>query len=751
VVAFGLLMAAGLYTHYFILFVLVGWGSAALIWWLTAPSRERGILMMATFGLPLLLYLPWVGVIVQRLGTDRSYWEGTLSVEMVLEKALASWMVGHSIVEGTAIPLGYLGLGLALAGLITLAWRVLGRPFSLTLKSRIPALPLHHWFLTFFWLLFPLLGFLIVAFHRPKFNPRYLIFAAPAFMLAISALIGVLSQYKWIGRLMAALVMLLLLGIFSVADWKLFYDGNFGKADWREVVRYIQQKQEPNEPILLVSGHVFPIFHYYYPSQEGVIRLPDERTLDTTAVLGLEASETLAEALEGASGVWLVNWQDKVVDPEGVVPAMLAAAGGKPVSTPRFMEVRLSYWELPPAANFADALRPSHLLDVQFEDALRLVGWSALPHAAPVDEGLALVLYWMGQRPLDKDYKVHLRVIDQAGAEGGVVDSRPTSYHFPTFRWQAGEPRIVTLDVPLQAGTPPGDYWVEISVYEEQASPINLNVLDSAGAPQGQSVRLGPVAVAPPTMNWLGASAPNHVQLIEKSLLDNQQLLAIGAALPTEWEAGQRMPITLWWRTGGPLPGATLNLGWQQAESLVEEESFRLLAPNWTGDKWRSGDLLMTPLMITVPRQIQAGATQLTLWLSDAQSRQSEAITLLHGQVVPSNRSFNPPTLPITQQATFGQTIQLLGYDLSPTSSPNSQQLTLYWQAVGEMEQPLTAFAHLLDATGTIIPNAGQDKEPKEGTRPTTEWEPGEYLTDTFTIQLPASPLPTPYTIEIGW
>ncbi|MGB0386681.1 MAG: hypothetical protein ACPGWR_17865, partial [Ardenticatenaceae bacterium] len=616
-------------------------------------------------------------------------------------------------------------------------------------------LPFQYWLLTVWWLLIPIMCFLAVAWNRPKFNPRYLMFAAPAFMLCLSGLIGWLWAGKRGARLASVTVTLFLVTVFLFADWNLFYDYSFAKANWRDLAAYIERKREADEPILLVSGHAFPVFHYYYPSEEHVVRLPDERTLDTTAVLGLETSQTLAEALPEASKVWVVKWQNRVVDPDNVVPALLRAAGGELDRVKHFQDLSLTRWELPRSADFTNALRPTHLLDVRFGDALRLLGWSSLPTATPADEGLSLVLYWAAQRPLEGDYKARLTVVDERGFEYGVFDNRPTSYYYPTFRWPPGDLRIATLNIPLQAGTLPGEYWIDISLYrEDQAS--NLDILDALGAPQGQKMRIGPIAVAPmgkegEATDWEGAGLPENVLKINKPTLDDQLLLAAQLPMSAQLAPGQRLPFTFWWRTNGPLPGATLHLGWQQESTLLESEPQRLGSPNWLGEQWRSGDLLMTPFILRVPRDLEPGDTRLLVWISDAQERKSEPITLTTSQIIASNHSFDPPTVGIAQEATFGQTIGLLGYDLSPTAPASPITLTLYWQVLAEMQQNLTVFAHLLDSTGTIVPNGGQDKLPLNGSRPTDSWVAGEYLTDTFTIQLPQNTSNPPYTIEIGW
>ena len=113
----------------------------------------------------------------------------------------------------------------------------------------------------------------------------------------------------------------------------------------------------------------------------------------------------------------------------------------------------------------------------------------------------------------------------------------------------------------------------------------------------------------------------------------------------------------------------------------------------------------MTPFMIRVPRHLEAGKSDVLVWMSDAQGRQSEPVSLATLNIVQTDYVFDAPTPSITQDATFGDAIRLLGYELTPQTANNPAKLTLYWQALTEMPQNLTVFAHLLDANGVMVPN----------------------------------------------
>lgn len=101
----------------------------------------------------------------------------------------------------------------------------------------------------------------------------------------------------------------------------------------------------------------------------------------------------------------------------------------------------------------------------------------------------------------------------------------------------------------------------------------------------------------------------------------------------------------------------------------------------------------------------------------------------------------------------------LIGYNLPPaTCSPsvNSGQalplatchLTLIWYADANFPTSMHVFVHLLDESGQII--AQSDGEPANWTRPTTGWLPGENITDTHTLTLPAELPSGNLTLRIG-
>jgi hypothetical protein len=113
------------------------------------------------------------------------------------------------------------------------------------------------------------------------------------------------------------------------------------------------------------------------------------------------------------------------------------------------------------------------------------------------------------------------------------------------------------------------------------------------------------------------------------------------------------------------------------------------------------------------------------------------------------------PYAPQSEQslsARLGDAVELVGYDLPPTSSGyrpgETVQLVLYWRAVIEPARDAKVFVHLYDPNGEIVTQA--DQRPYHGTRPPYTWAAGEMLDDPYALALPPDLAPGRYTLGLG-
>ena len=113
----------------------------------------------------------------------------------------------------------------------------------------------------------------------------------------------------------------------------------------------------------------------------------------------------------------------------------------------------------------------------------------------------------------------------------------------------------------------------------------------------------------------------------------------------------------------------------------------------------------------------------------------------------PPERSFvmSPPQFAHPVSASFADQMALRGYDAQLTH--DTLDLKLYWQALAQPPHAYTVFVHVLDRDGRQI--GQQDNMPVHDQLPTSCWQPGEYISDPYTVQL-ADGSPGPYQIEVG-
>jgi 4-amino-4-deoxy-L-arabinose transferase-like glycosyltransferase len=92
----------------------------------------------------------------------------------------------------------------------------------------------------------------------------------------------------------------------------------------------------------------------------------------------------------------------------------------------------------------------------------------------------------------------------------------------------------------------------------------------------------------------------------------------------------------------------------------------------------------------------------------------------------------------------------LIGYGLGAQEieAGGTIRLTLYWQALAEIDRRYTVFVHLLDADNRIV--AQMDSEPLGGTHPTTEWQLGEIVRDNYGLLIAPGTPPGEYLLEVG-
>ena len=99
----------------------------------------------------------------------------------------------------------------------------------------------------------------------------------------------------------------------------------------------------------------------------------------------------------------------------------------------------------------------------------------------------------------------------------------------------------------------------------------------------------------------------------------------------------------------------------------------------------------------------------------------------------------------------FDDKIALLGVDLGQTELVAGTELpvTLTWQSLAPLDHDYTVFIQILNDQDHIV---GQvDAWPLQGTLPTSQWQPGQTITDPHLVRLADDLPPGNYRLQVGW
>jgi len=770
---------AALYTHYFAAFLLIAHGLYGLfILWQRGWPARLALQLLQIFGAIALLFAPWLWILLARLGDDPSYWPGALKLHEALRQVLITFTAGETVLEQTGlwIAVGYLLLLI----LCTLYGRLYtSMPHVSRITPHVSSFILHPSSFLLLWLCLPILLILLLSFQSPKFNPRYTLLAWPAFALLVAAALAqfnversTLNVQQVIFSFFYALI--LATSGFSLYNW--FTDPRFAKDDFQALAQFVRERSAPDETVLLSSGHMYPVWAYYYGWQ-GWTPLPRLERLDINRVTDLSISAEMAQSLAGKGGVWLVSWQDEVIDPNGVIPFWLDRIGQRPDDAGDFQGVRLEHWRLDPdkitlldespierPALITTDSREAPAENLTSSSGYNFAGQVELVGVTPLSDN-DLALFWRPRRPLPADLLLTLRLTDRDGFhwDRAPFVGRPGAYLYPPSRWPVGQLVMTRQQLDWQIGTPPGLYWVEVGLGQPDtanaaAGFTGWDILDEQGRPQRRTGLIDAINVSQLVRPGPGDSLP---ALAEKPLVDFSPIILLRQSdlSSRQAEPGDRLLLKLLWQAG-QFNFDDISVGFDLIDA--EGQSHRVgssLTPSrkFNLPRWEANDLVLGQYWLAIPPQAAPGPAKLQVRLVNVHGFfYDEVFPFDRLEILPTTRNFNPPdSTDMPLEADFSGQVSLIGVDC-PSSTSSEQAicraapgeevtLTLYWRAGTAIETNYTVFTHLLGPEETVIVNA--DHAPP---KPTQGWVSGEIITDSVSFTLPETLPPGDYPIEVG-
>lgn len=148
---------------------------------------------------------------------------------------------------------------------------------------------------------------------------------------------------------------------------------------------------------------------------------------------------------------------------------------------------------------------------------------------------------------------------------------------------------------------------------------------------------------------------------------------------------------------------------------------------------------------LRIPTDIAAGIYTIEVSLADSRGEKVGESYIANAEVTARPRKFQAPPMQKTINASFADQIRLLGFDLRLEGK--RLNLTLHWQAVGQIEKGYKFFVHVL-RDGEV--KAQLDALPDQERYPTLWWAPNEVYSETITLDLASLDAGT-YTINTGW
>lgn len=320
-VGLGLCCAAAMASNLSALFL---WGALGLSWlvFVRGPDRGGRTVWLAGFGLGLVLAAPWLLQAAGIWAVDRLV-PGGQTGEALRGETTFTWLAlpytAYSFFFGFS-------LGPSLADLHTLGGREILRGWwpwylagavcaGIACLAGVRALRRERGTLLL-WIAVPVLCLVLLAVRNVKpWNPRY---AAVSFPWVVVLAAAGLARLRPRPR---ALLGVLLAGLTLWSLGGYYWNGRYAKEDVRGAAQFLTAANLAADPVVVPV--VTAVFQFYYRGQGDLVDTYREPALVSRG----DAEAFVGARLAGHSRCWLVWARSWYFDPQGHLPAVLAAQG----------------------------------------------------------------------------------------------------------------------------------------------------------------------------------------------------------------------------------------------------------------------------------------------------------------------------------------------------------------------------------------------------------------------------------------
>jgi hypothetical protein len=461
--AYALLLAAGLYTHYFFPAIILGQGllvaSAAVMSALKARRTEshgepwRALAAWgAAVAVAALVYAAWLPIFLRQVGGRSG------APQSLLDYLSRS---GLWLGMGTTLPAPTAAWVLLAAAVLVVLGIAGGRRRALV-PLVMAAVPIG--------------GSYLAGATDPAFF-KFLLTAVP-FLCVLGGLAWRLNGWQRVAPLLLTAAVLIGSGL-SLSN--MFNDPVYARADYRGMAARIAAEGHPNAAVILNAPNQWEVFTYYHRDGAPVYPLP--RGQPDPALL----DPALADIAATYDRLYVLFWGDAQRDPERIVERWLDVHTFK-TDEQWVGDVRFVTYAVPPA----DPVPPTPAgfeFDTGTGEPIVLAAYAVQPTTGRPGDVVAVQLLWSAASDIPQAYKVFVHLIDDSGRPLVQRDSEPAGGSRPTTTWQPGETIIDNHGLLLPPGLAPGAYRLVVGLYDPadpmQRLPVTVDGTVKDTAPLG--------------------------------------------------------------------------------------------------------------------------------------------------------------------------------------------------------------------------------------------------------------------------
>ena len=496
-----------LYTHYLgftiVLAQDLAWGLTLLRQLQRGQGQKKDFwgrmaLGMGAQALAVALFLPWLRLTWEQL----HQWPAVsppFGLLALLKQALPLFALGP-----TAPTAPYRGLVAAVLGLAAL---------GLVWPKRSDEPRPHGRLLAFLLWVTPVLVLYYLSRSRPVYHPKFLVLATPGFALLLGRGVACLApgQQPAVRALtgvrygLAGLALLAAVGAGLPGLRGYYFDPRYARDDYRGIAQYISAMGRPGDVVLINAPSQIETVAYYYHGPLELVPMARRRPPDRATTIA-----RLTAVTQKAQRVFGIFWATGESDPERIVEGWLDSHAYKALDA-WYGNVRLVIYAMPSHTMGEGIQNPLH---VDLGGEVQLDGYSLGSSEVAAGDILQLNLYWEATNVIRRRYKVFTHVIDANGRLVGQRDSEPGGGLYFTNTWREGEQVTDRYGLPILAGTPPGEYLIEVGMYNPD-NGLRLPVMEG-GQPVADRIILQKVRVtrpqAPPPLSALDMQHPRLIK-----------------------------------------------------------------------------------------------------------------------------------------------------------------------------------------------------------------------------------------------